>query len=159
MRRCYQRDESERRYKRTINIYWVAVSLTALYWSSLLIFFVQPGTQSYFTFYTLVTVGIACVAISSQAPIPKIYLSFQICLMVPLSAFYLSLGGMENLILGSTIFLLLGFVVVLSSRIRRGTVQSITLELANQKLADTLKYENIKAEKLNKSLLQEIGKR
>jgi hypothetical protein len=38
-------------------------------------------------------------------------------------------------------------------------VQSITLELANQKLADTLKHENIKAEKLNKSLLQEIGKR
>lgn len=159
MRRFYKRTEPERRYNRTINVYWIAASLTALYWSSLLIFFVQPGTQTYLTFYTLVTVAIACVAISSQAPIPKIYPTFQVCLMVPLSAFYLSLGGTENMILGITIFLFLGFGAVLSSRIRRGIVQSTTLELVNQKLADTLKLENLKADKLNKNLLEEMDKR
>ena len=58
--------------------FWLLGSLSALTWSSALLFFYNPVNESFFIVYAFVTAGIACVAISSLAYVPKTYPIFSL---------------------------------------------------------------------------------
>jgi len=99
------------------------------------------------------------VLFSSLAHLPKIYPTYIIGMLVPISVYFIGLGGIENIFVGSTALLFLGFGAVLSRRMRRNVISSISLELNNMKLAEILQQENLKAEKLNSDLRAEADKR
>ena len=142
-----------------IKWFWMLGSLSALSWSAALVFFYNPVNESSFIIYAFVTAGIACVAISSLAYVPKTYPIFITIMLLPLSCFLLSRGGMDNTFLGSTVMAFIGFGTALSRRLRTNVTRSISLELANLKLAETLQNENSKAESLNAELIKEMEKR
>ncbi|MCB1120150.1 MAG: hypothetical protein KJT03_01265, partial [Verrucomicrobiae bacterium] len=151
--------DRSKRLRTCVNTYLILASLTALIWSSGVFFFADPDTHRFLSFYTLVSVGITCVAISSQAPIPRIYPYFQFFLLLPLAGFHVYLGGIENYVLGVTAICFMGFGIILSRRIRRSHIQSIYLELTNEKLVETLKTKNTRTEELNRNLVGEVRKR
>ena len=142
-----------------IKWFWFLGSFSALTWSGALMFFYNPVNESFFIVYAFVTAGIACVAISSLAYVPKTYPIFITIILLPLSWFFYSKGGMENIFLGSTVLAFIGFGTVLSRRLRANVTHSISLELANFELAETLQMENSKAEELNAELIREVEKR
>lgn len=128
-------------------------------WSSALVFFSGPDSDQFIIVFTLVTGGIACVALSSLAHIPKIYPTYIFGMLVPVSGYYISTGVIENIFAGVTALLFIGFGAFISRRFRRNVAHSISLELTNLKLAETLQSENSKADRLNTDLLQEVNKR
>ena len=65
---------------------------------------------------------------------------------------------MENIFLGTTVMAFIGFGTALSHRLRANVTQSISLELTNFELAETLQKENAKAEELNVELVKEMEK-
>lgn len=152
-------EEESRAYQKPVNLFWAMAILTTLCWSAFIVFFLGSGNDQFVSVYALVTGGIACVAISSLAHLPKIYPTYIVGMLVPVSVFHFYLGGLPNIFVGATAILFLGFGAILSRRFRRNAIRSITLELTKLKLAKTLLSENRKAEALNNSLREEVKKR
>lgn len=142
-----------------VKIFWLLGSLSTLTWSAALLFFYNPVTDNFFVVYAFISAGIACVAISSLAYVPNTYPIFVTIILLPLSLFFYTRGGLENMFLGTTAITFIGFGTVLSRRLRRNVTRSISLELANFELAATLRQENNKAEVLNAELTREVEKR
>ena len=111
-------EESRDDCKSHIRLFWCLGSLSALLWSAALLFFFNPVNESFFVVYAFVTAGIACVAITSLAYVPKTYPIIITLFLLPLSSFFFSRGGMENLFLGTTALVFIGFGTALSRRLR-----------------------------------------
>lgn len=154
-----QDPENKANYSKHIYLFWLLSFSTTLVWSSALVFFSGPDSHQFITVFSLVTGGIACVAMSSLAHFPKIYPTYITGMLVPVSVHYISTGLIENIFAGVTALLFIGFGAFVSRRFRRNVAHSISLELTNLKLAETLQSENSKADKLNADLRQEVGKR
>jgi signal transduction histidine kinase/ActR/RegA family two-component response regulator len=160
VRAFLKRDSQDKEvYRKHINLFWFLAFTTTVFWSSALVFFQGPGNDQFITVFALVTGGIACVAMSSLAHFPKIYPTYVIGMLVPVSLYYISTGLIENIFAGVTAILFIGFGAFVSRRFRRNVARSISLELTNLKLAETLQSENDKAEGLNVDLREEVVKR
>lgn len=154
-----QGSQNKANYGKHVYLFWLLSFSTTLVWSSALVFFSGPDSDQFITVFTLVTGGIACVALSSLAHFPKIYPTYIVGMLVPISVYYISTGVIENIFAGVTALLFIGFGAFISRRFRRNVAHSISLELTNLKLAETLQSENSKTVKLNSGLLQEVDKR
>ncbi len=154
-----QDSQNKTNYSKHVYLFWLLSFSTTLVWSSALVFFSGPDSDQFIIVFTLVTGGIACVALSSLAHIPKIYPTYIFGMLVPVSGYYISTGVIENIFAGVTALLFIGFGAFISRRFRRNVAHSISLELTNLKLAETLQSENSKADRLNTDLLQEVNKR
>ena len=160
VRAFLKRDSQDKEvYRKHINLFWFLAFTTTVFWSSALVFFQGPGNDQFITVFALVTGGITCVAMSSLAHFPKIYPTYVIGMLVPVSLYYISTGLIENIFAGVTAILFIGFGAFVSRRFRRNVARSISLELTNLKLAETLQSENDKAEGLNVDLREEVVKR
>ncbi|MEM7465400.1 MAG: diguanylate cyclase [Pseudomonadota bacterium] len=119
------------------------------------------GTNNYLmlAFTNLWCAGIAAALFVSQGVVPSIAYAFAIPALAPLLGLYLLSGDMELTLVGMGNLLILGFLLIFSSRIREAFLEEVMHRTKYERLASHYEEEKAKTEYLVNELYDEVERR
>ncbi len=121
--------------------------------------FLQPGLPTGQTLVTLTIVGYMAGALTSLAILPAAFLVMYLPGIIPLIIRTLELGGAINLGIAFMLVVFTSFLLGAARRLHQKMLSALRLRFENEDLVALLREKNETAERLNRSLSEEVEER